>query len=93
MAIDVKEIKECVSSYTRGNDGKMNATEEFKRLAKENLDKLKEVLNNDDATAKELVNSLDSLVYAILDYRYNIADYSQYSDDDKDYISHLKVSK
>lgn len=32
MSIKIKEILENVNSYTRGNDGKINATDEFKNL-------------------------------------------------------------
>jgi hypothetical protein len=94
MAIKVKEVVENVRSYTRDNDGDVNATEEFKKLSKEKLATLKEVLGNEEATSTDLINSLDELVYAILDYRYNIVDYGHYTDDDDDNgRSHLRVSK
>lgn len=92
MSIKIKEILENVNSYTRGNNGKINATDEFKNLYRENVAKLKEILEDENKTSTELIKSLDDLVYTILDYRYNIVDYGHYSDDNDDNgRSHLMV--
>ena len=82
-SIKVKEIKEKVYSYTRGNDGNINATVDFKKMYNY-FSKFKEVLKDDDKTSTELLHSLDDLIYCILDYRYNIVDYGHYSKNDVD---------
>ena len=93
MSVLVKEIVENVNSYTRGHNGELNATTEFKQLSNLNLVKIKEVLKNENATSKELIKSLDDLVYTILDYRYNIVDYLHYTDDpDDNGRAHLRVN-
>lgn len=93
MAIKVKEILENVKDYKGSND-ELNATDVFKKLSNDKFTKLKEVLDNDQASSTELIKTLDDLVYVILDYRYNIVDYGHYTDDkDDNSRRHLKVSK
>lgn len=84
MAIKVKEILKSVNSYTRGNDGTINATDEFKAHFTTQLTELKDTLKNDDKTVSEVIKTIDDLVFNLLDYRYNIVDYCHYSDDDDD---------
>lgn len=75
IAIKVKEILTSVKSYTRGNNGQVNATDEFKTRFTAQLAELKNTLKNDDKTVSELTSTIDDLVFNLLDYRYNIVDY------------------
>lgn len=100
MAIKVKEIVEQVMSFSDGDKDvngwtetiEKNATDEFKEIYNKRQKELKSVLDNDDATSTELIESLDNLVGCILGYRYNIVDYGHYCEDEDEHRCHLKLN-
>ena len=86
--IKIGEIKKQCMTYRGGASGEVNATEQFKKDLKASAEKLAEVLNNTELDAQELLNQIDQHAGVLLGYRWNIVDYSHYSEDENDAMCH-----
>lgn len=89
--INVKEIKTSVTDFTCGGDGTKNATQVFMQKFVEEAKKVDFILKNDGESMQNLVKQLDELAAVVMNYRYNIVDYSHYSSEVSDYLSHKYI--